>query len=456
MPSKYDAINSGNAAVAQYAEQIKTLSATIQEIAGGKSEIASQREATMADIAKALLPDLSDVTIAMLKKRTGINMSELLVERSALKAKIFAQLSSIEAEDDFVNNKALQNILRQDKNSEVESKESLSGQRNRLANLSNFNEFLNDSQNEVGFFGGVWSSISGKNTRRIEFYSAASRVLSATIDSNASLKAKLQELDAAIQVFNNSIDAIDARYSRMIHFVSKQSELTSVLATYDHDTLVQGRKLVAGFFGRCQDLVTLRNQFDGTIRILLTTLHSQNQKIDTFSTQISRLKREENEISTVKNKISGVVSKWRRSSKSYVNGDKTNWLVNAPASRAKRVARLSSSSRTIYRSSYGYVDYGMYDLYLDNDPFMPIWYVGLDSYDEVVPQSMLQEFIPDYDPGVSYDIPNEGNEESLEAETDLENSDEALDAFAEDSEELNDDSSESVDDESESDVSDES
>jgi prefoldin subunit 5 len=403
-----------------------------------------------------MVPDLSNSTLRIVMERTGLNLDELLSERAKSKVTIQQTLAQIESDEDFANRKFMPDILRQDKRSVLDSVQLLRDQKSRLIQLEGYKEFSKEEILDEGFFGSTWNSISGKNSRRVEFLKSAGRILNSNFGSVQYLQNAEKELDLNIRTFEDSIQAIDTRYSRLEYKIKEHANLSNFLESFDQDSLNKAREVVAGFFGRCQDLVTLRNQFQGTLKINITTLHAQNQKIEVFTSQIQRLKKEQNEIESVKNKISGVVSKWRRSSKSYVNGDKTKWLVDAPASRAKRLARLTSSSRTIYHSSYGYNDYMLYDTYLDVNPFMPVWYVGIDAYPDNVPNSMLQEFIPDYSPDTSYDIPGqEIQEETYDLDSDLEDSNDAFDAFAEDAQEQ-DNTSNDNEDSDDADVSDES
>jgi hypothetical protein len=444
MVSKYEAISQAESAISQYTDQIRSIAILISEINSAKTDCISQKNSAIQDIVNSILSTLNGNVVANVLELTGIDLNSIINSRQKLLSDYNFALAIIESTAEYINSSSEFDSMQIDKEIEVSNQDSLSNKLNLIKSNSSFKEVFATLDKRQSKFVGLLNRINGNYVRFENFFVFATEIFGKSITDVQELNLAIDELQADIDIFQTSINAINTRRSNLENLCNQAATAKAYIDSFDTETLECCKNELKSYFSRCQDLLELRKNpnFTSNQKIMVTTIYSLVQKVELFDLQIQNLSKEERDIQQVSSKISNVKSKWRRSSKSYINGDKSKWLVEGPKNRQKRVTRLTTSSRTVYSSSYLFNDYNAYDNYIEINPTLPFWYVGLESANDKVNNQMLQDLVPDFDSNINFDL---GNQEldTLDSNNfnydDLQAGSDAFDSFVENANELTDD-----------------
>jgi len=137
-------------------------------------------------------------------------------------------------------------------------------------------------------------------------------------------------------------------------------ELSYTIANHEKHALTKLRNIIAEHF-KDAELKDILKMIREDAKILVSKLDALNKK----EQHIGDIKKHiESEISDRQNrlqKIRTVLSKWKRSSKANLSGDKSKWLKDTPAGCRKRTNRFVQGYSTNRDSIYSYNDYNGYN-----------------------------------------------------------------------------------------------
>jgi hypothetical protein len=155
------------------------------------------------------------------------------------------------------------------------------------------------------------------------------------------------------------IEALEAQKKPVVEAVELVDFLSGKIDAFEATSLITLRSLIAGHFKEC-DLRLLLDTIRPDAKILLSKLDALMNKKKHLEDIASHAKSEISDRESRRDKISYVLLKWKRSSRSQLSGDKTKWLVDTPAGCRRRTTRFVNSYSDNRHCIHVYSDYNGY------------------------------------------------------------------------------------------------
>ena len=205
----------------------------------------------------------------------------------------------------------------------------------------------------------IWRWLTGYEYRRGKQIEA---VLARTRAASLSAAfADYEDILVGIETFDGELRQLDLQIQELAtleeEYVSLQTRLANREAEIDAKLLA----ILRDYFSRFEDFATLRENLPAQFRLQISTVQALRQKLALFDKNLEVLRSEIQDRQRRQNDISRVVTKWRRSSKTVIQGDKTRWPVTTPQNKSQSTERLLANSHRFGRSVYAFDDYRYYD-----------------------------------------------------------------------------------------------
>ena len=460
MVSKYTAIQQGRSAIEAYHSQIGELRTEENKIDKGITVLENQIQKAINDLVVGFNVSDSVEVIVNINNLIGCNLRPLIYNLTQINSERITKLNTISNDSDFINSYNLfdptTGSVKLEINDINQQLSVLTALQKQFQNDSEFQQLYKARNQEVGKLTQLFRNLSGEKALIAKVIARYTTSINELSDLSA-LFAMFFQVNEDINMYQGNLNALSSRVYNNTKLKKDYQELEVAIAGFEVNLITSLEAELSSFILRSESLLELRNNFTGIPKTLVTTIIALKQKLAVALKTQSTLNAEIRSIETVKTKINNVVGKWNRSKNSTINGDKSKWLVKGPANRAKRTKRYVSSSRTVYSSTYLYNDYDNYGTFLDTNPSLPFWYMAMESNNDRVPASFMQDLVPDYDQfdASQFDLGNDDVEVQEDLDLDIDTS-EAMDDLADDIDSDDDNDSDDSDNDSSYESGDES
>ena len=343
MYSRRQGISDAQSAIDEYDSQITDLSKELSLTISSINNVVEQREATRHQLSYGLLTTSNPDDVSKVANEIGA------IHLNSKQQELFKQLES----DQKLLNKTLSSDLyinRDDYLHPVTGKLTKALKENNLL-LSEINDSITILENAPHFKWvkrelqkkkSLWNSLMSVITFKYFYKEKRLRLCRSAVGNLLDAVDKHDELIKHKSDTLQGIDTLEQQKKPIIDAINLVEKLTNDIERFDDLSLNTLRDVISNHFIDCdlkQIILTIRDD----AKVLLSKLDALKNKEKHFKDIKTHIESEIADRQERKNKIQTVLSKWRRSNKTFLSGNKTKWLVDTPAGARNRTNRFRDS-----------------------------------------------------------------------------------------------------------------
>ena len=391
--SRHQGIQDAQAAISDYSAQKDALQERLSRLRDDSQALSAGIQSSYREIAAGLLSAVSaDAVQAAAQVLGATTPGELRETLEAERRALQERRREIEADSEFASRESL---IGQEGSWNLQYAQLDRELSEVSAALQSFRDhdliWLEEHPQPTGFWAGLWDWLNGNSqTRKEKTDSVLSTFRALSLNEIRQRRNDVGRQAAALQA---DLQALAQRIERLEELTREHAGITCRLSTFDDRMLGELRGALAQVMDGC-DSAELRRRLPENFHLLIGKAAALKDKLtllEQLSTSLSR------QIDDRQQRIVGVqrvLSKWRRSSRSFLRADKTAWLRTLPQSKASATGRWLGHWDVLYGDIIGFDDYLMYSLLLGrDDPFIP--YMAFCSQaEERAPLAFAQALMP--------------------------------------------------------------
>ncbi len=360
MYSKRQGIQDAQSAIQEYDNQINDLKKEKSETNKKSLLICGQIEETTSQLASGLLDNIKLENIAAVAKEIGaihliteFNLQHFKLENN--KSKLSNLLShKFHTEHENLMHPVAGTLTKSLKEN-IELLDSIKESISKLESSPHFKWVVNNIQEPKTFWGRVANVFSSG------FFNSKKRF--------AECQKEVGDLKTAVNQYHELIKhKVNAKKSledvkKSIDDVNKHTKIINItegcISDFDKNTLDILHSTISSHISGCE-LKAIIPTIRDDAKVLVSKIDALKNKSKHLDDILSHISSEISDRQDRLQKIRTVLSKWKRSKKSYLSGDKSKWLIDTPKGCKKRTSRFIGSYSSTRSSICDYDDYFAY------------------------------------------------------------------------------------------------
>ncbi|OES24197.1 hypothetical protein [Alteromonas macleodii] len=358
--TKQQGISDARAAIDTYQSQITQFKGQISETQTASAEIKKELHAACQQLAAALVTSTDAETVnALATEISAITLPQVLASCNAALNDNQAEYDQLSSAEAIVNQtRLLDPLVGTLVKAESENAELLTQADKIIMDYDiapHFTWVKADAQGKRGVMGGIVDVLTLKFLFRNKYREECQAAVGDLNDAFSRYDDLISKLPQLAELDRQAKQALQDATEQ----VKRHGDLAKAITDFDQNTKNALIDAVTEHF-ESVDVAMIMKNIRTDAQVLLAKIAALSKKMEHFDDIVQKCRAEIIDRENRQGKIQTVLSKWSRSSKYYLSGDKTKWLVDTPRSCGVKTNRFCSAYSDQVIHIHRYDDYNSF------------------------------------------------------------------------------------------------